>query len=96
MKKDIYLMIKTELEKQSCKTTHFTRQFLKDFIKAQKTIEENIKNNVDDSYISKGYIKLFHSYDNIYTSKFYNLNSSVYCVFLEVWNRLVNVKGACV
>ena len=85
-----YKTIKTELKKQYSNTKYFTRDFYRDYLQAVKKTLENIKNNIDDSYRPAGqynYVTLFHSFDPVYTSKFYIDNGSCYCIFLEIMNK---------
>ena len=78
-----YSEVKQELLKLNCSTKHFTKAFYKMFGECVDTMKYNIKNGIDDSYIKNGMI-LFHAYDDIYRSKFYNLNSCAYCEMLSI------------
>jgi len=80
-----YKKIKDELTRRHEKTTHFTRRFFDDFNTATKNRAYAIKEGIDESY-KRGYITLFHSYDPIYASDFYNRNGGAYCAFLEIIN----------
>ena len=85
MKKDIYQTIKQELKTRCRSTRYFNREFLNTFVAAKKARKRIIENGLDDSYIKDGYIILYHSYDPVYNSKFYNDNSGAYCEFLAVF-----------
>lgn len=78
-----YTQIKEELKKRCSSTKYFTKEFYKAFLTARETKKEYIEKGIDDSY-KKGYVTLYHSYDQIYESKFYNLNSGTYCEFLSL------------
>lgn len=81
--KIIFKKLKTELSEKTKNTRYFNFSFFEDYLKARKQHMENLKNEVDDSYTS-GYVTLYHCYDEVYNSKFYNENSCAYCVFLEL------------
>ena len=74
--KKIYSDIKNILKVQGYNTKYFTYNFFRMFVCSWRKREENIKNN----------ILLFHCYDPVYDSKFYNLNSCTYCEFLSIFH----------
>ena len=78
-----YEKVKAEILAHRSNAKHFTRKFYADFVGAVKKNKYNREHNIDTSYQVNG-ITLFHEYDDIYNSKFYNLNSGTYCYFLEV------------
>lgn len=80
-----YEKIKAELSARNRKTTHFTKKFFNDYVNAVKTARSNLEKGIDSFYVKDG-IYLNHAYDAIYASKFYNLNSTTYCCFLQVIN----------
>ena len=82
--KKVFQDIKSILKKQGYNTKYFSLSFFYDFVTAQKTREYNLQNNIDDSYYNNN-ILLFHCYDPIYNSKFYNKNGGSYCHFLSVF-----------
>lgn len=80
-----YQRIKDELKRRDEKAAFFTRQFFDDWKEAVKTRAAAVKDEIDESY-KVGRVTLFHSFDKIYKSDFYNRNSCGYCVFLEIAN----------
>ena len=80
-----YRKIKDELIRRKEKTTHFTKQFLSDYIECVKSRKYTLENDIDDSY-KIGNVTYYHSWDKVYNSKFYQKNSCGYCVFLEIVN----------
>lgn len=82
-----YQEIRNELKRRQNSTTHFTKEFYTDFTAAQKERAACIENGTDDSY-KAGNVLLFHSYDRIYSSKFYQLNSASYCEFLSIYHAM--------
>lgn len=81
-----YNYFKSELKKHA-NTKYFTREFFNDFLKAIQERKKAIANNIDMSYykvINGNNILLYHYYDNIYDSKFYNNNGGAYCYFLQI------------
>ena len=83
MKNKLYNEIKNELKKRRENTKYFNREFFNKWIQAIQENEKNIKDGINDSYKS-GYITLYHCYDEIYKSDFYNKNGGCYCEFLAV------------
>lgn len=65
------------------RTTHFTKAFVESYKNARAKSKFCIENEIDDSYYS-GIVKLYHSWDEVYNSKFYQKNSCAYCKFLEI------------
>lgn len=80
-----YKEVKEALQEQGS-TAYFTREFYESYLKAIKTGYYNRINNIDDAY-QDGNITKHHSYDEVYNSDFYNLNGSMYCIFLEIMNQ---------
>jgi hypothetical protein len=89
MKKRYYKIIKNELQQRRNNTKYFNYTFFVTYIQALKDREKAIKAGLDESY-KKGYITLYHYYDEIYKTDFYNKNSAAYCQFLEVVNPYNN------
>lgn len=85
MKNDLYSIIKQELKTRCRNIRYFNRDFFNTFTAAAKANRENRKSGIDDSYIKDGYITLYHCYDSVYSSDFYNKNSCAYCEFLSVY-----------
>lgn len=83
--KKVYQDIKRILSIQGNNTRYFTFEFFQDFITAYKTRCQNLQNNIDDSYYNNN-VLLFHCYDSIYKSKFYNKNVGSYCEFLSIFH----------
>ena len=81
--------IKAVMKNRKASTKYFTKAFLEAYKTARAKTKSNFENLIDDSYMHEnGYVKLFHSYDEVYNSKFYQQNSCGYCEFLEVANEL--------
>lgn len=76
---------KDALKKQNESTKYFNRDFLAKFIHAYNTAVANEKNGIDTRYYIDG-VMLFHEWDQVYASDFYNKNSCAYCVFLQEWH----------
>ena len=89
MKKKYYKKIKEELKKRRNNVKYFNYDFFIKWVDAIQEREKTIKAGIDASYV-KGYITLYHYYDNIYNSDFYNKNSCAYCEFLEIENNYRN------
>ena len=89
MKKKYYKIIKEELKARRENVKYFNYDFFTKWIEAIQEREKTIKAGIDASY-KKGYITLYHFYDEIYSSDFYNKNSCAYCVFLEIENGYRN------
>lgn len=83
MKNKLYNEIKNELKKRRENVKYFNRDFFNKWIEAVQENEKNIKAGKNDSY-KNGCITLYHCYDEIYKSNFYNKNSGCYCEFLAV------------
>lgn len=84
-----YNLVKEQLKLRCSKVTHFTKQFYEDYKKAYEEMTEHWKNGTTDevryTVDNDGTeIVLFHPYDKVYASKFYNLNSCAYCEFLQI------------
>ena len=75
--------IKSAIKAQNESTKYFNKTFLETFENARETMARNIEKGVDDSYENNG-ILLYHSYDKVYASDFYNKNGCAYCIFLEI------------
>ena len=69
------------------KTTHFTKAFVESYKNARAKSKFCIENEIDDSYYS-GIVRLYHSWDDVYDSRFYQKNSTAYCKFLEIANEM--------
>ena len=82
-----YNQVKQELAKCCEKTTHFTKAFYRIYIESRKKAEYNTKHGIDDLY-QDGIVWTHHSFDDVRTSKFYNLNSCAYCKFLEIVHNI--------
>ena len=78
-----YSQVKTELKKRCSNVKYFNKAFYNDYIKSYEKTIYNFKNDIDDSYY-KGIVKLHHSWDAVYNSRFYNDNSCAYCEFLGI------------
>lgn len=78
-----YSQVKTELKKRCSNIKYFNKSFYNAYIKALEKTVYNVENEIDDSYY-KGIVKLFHSWDAVYNSRFYNDNSCAYCEFLGI------------
>ena len=78
-----YQRIKAELKKQCRNIKYFSAAFLATFKNARAKARFNIEHDIDDSYREND-ITLYHGYDEIYTSDFYQKNGSGYCSFLEI------------
>ena len=89
MRKKYYKIIKEELKARRENVKYFNYDFFTKWIEAIQEREKTIKAGIDASY-KKGYITLYHYYDNIYKTDFYNKNSAAYCQFLEVVNPYNN------
>lgn len=83
MKIPAFETVKKELNSRRENTKYFTKDFYNTYLKALQTGLRIDEEGKDDSY-KKGGITLRHRYDEIYTSKFYQLNSGCYCEFLSV------------
>ena len=83
MKTMNYAQAKAELSKQCSNIKYFNRAFFKAFDKAIKKAQENKEKGIEDCYIIDG-VYYFHSFDEIYASKFYQKNSCAYCEFLSI------------
>lgn len=79
----LYQQIKAELSARRENTRYFNKQFLLDYMEAEKQFKANRKNGIDNTY-QDGNIWYTHEYDKIYTSDFYRKNGGAYCVFLEI------------
>lgn len=78
-----YKAIKTELQRRRNDTRYFTRDFYKLFLACQATRTAAAKNGSPDRY-EKGNVILYHSFDPVYNSRFYQNNGGCYCEFLSV------------
>ena len=74
------------LKQQHCSTKYFNKAFLEAYKNARAKAKFNFKHGIDDSYKDPKHewVTLYHSYDEIYGSKFYQENSGTYCAFLEL------------
>ena len=81
----LYQQIKAELSAKRENTRYFNKQFLLDYLEAEKQYRVNRKNGIDNTY-QVGNIRYTREYDKIYTSNFYRKNGGAYCVFLEIMN----------
>lgn len=79
----LYQQIKAELSAKRENTRYFNKQFLLDYLEAEKQYRVNRKNGIDNTY-QVGNISYTREYDKIYTSDFYRKNGGAYCVFLEI------------
>lgn len=79
----LYQQIKAELSAKRENTRYFNKQFLLDYLEAEKQYRANRKNGIDNTY-QVGNIRYTREYDKIYTSEFYRKNGGAYCVFLEI------------
>lgn len=82
MKKD-FASIKEELKQRGESTKYFTKAFYNAFADAVKAGKRISEAGGDDSYYV-GKVRLYHHYDAIYASDFYNKNSCAYCEFLSI------------
>lgn len=79
----LYQQIKAELSAKRENIRYFNKQFLLDYLEAEKQYRANQKNKIDNTY-QVGNIRYTREYDKIYTSDFYRKNGGAYCVFLEI------------
>ncbi len=79
----LYQQIKTELSARRENTRYFNKQFLLDYLEAEKQYRVNRKNGIDNTYELDN-VTYTREYDKIYTSDFYRKNGGAYCVFLEI------------
>lgn len=83
-----YTAVKTELQKRTESTKHFTRTFFKTYADAKAKRAKVIESGEADAdmYVIRpeAPICLYHSFDEVYNSDFYTKNGSAYCVFLEI------------
>lgn len=84
--------VKQELKKRRENVKYFNKAFFNAYIDALRLRKYNLENDIDDSYYN-GIVKLFHSYDPVYSSDFYIKNSACYCEFLSVVYGAELVKG---
>lgn len=89
----LYQQIKAELSAKRENTRYFNKQFLLDYLEAEKQYRVNRKNGIDNTY-QVGNIRYTHEYDKIYTSEFYQKNGGTYCVFLEIMHQRRKKKEA--
>ena len=80
-----YEKVKAELSARRTNIKHFTHKFFNDYVRALQKARYNTEHNIDTSYRVDG-IKLFHEFDDIYSSKFYQYNGGCYCTFLQIVN----------
>ena len=78
-----YNQVKTALSKLVKSTKYFNRDFYKRYKKAVQNVSKCLKNGIDDSYEMDG-IRLYHSWDDVYSTDFYQKNSCAYCEFLSI------------
>lgn len=90
MKFDYFKECKRRLQDRRENTKYFNRDFFNTFCRCRKDRAAAIKNGIDDSYVLAG-VLLFHSWDDVYKSNFYNKNSGCYCEFLSVFCEVVPV-----
>lgn len=79
----LYQQIKAELSARRENIRYFNKQFLLDYLEAEKQYKVNRKNGIDNTY-QVGNIRYTREYDKIYASDFYRKNGGAYCVFLEI------------
>lgn len=86
-----YKELKAELSKRRKNIKYFNMDFLTAFVKAQDKKRYNIEHDIDDSYPMEDYphVKLYHCYDDVYNSKFYQENSCAYCEFLCISHGVI-------
>lgn len=89
----VYQEIKLELSAKCDSTKYFNKQFLTDFLEAEKSFKANQERGIDNTY-RVGNIRYTHEYDKIYTSEFYQKNGGTYCVFLEIMHQRRKKKEA--
>lgn len=82
-----YNDIKKLILKHSESARYFTPEFYAIYLNAINKSLFNRINNIDDTY-KDGNITKKHSFDNVYSSDFYNLNGTAYCIFLEIMNDI--------
>ncbi len=78
-----YKAIKTELKRRRENTRYFTRDFYKMFLACRAARYAAAEKGSPDRYEKNGII-LYHSYDPVYNSRFYQENSCCYCEFLSI------------
>ena len=83
-----YQDIKNELSALVSSTRYFSRKWFDLWLSCYRKRLDNIEKGIDDSYYQDN-VLLFHSWDDIYKSRFYRDNSSAYCEFLSVVNGRV-------
>ena len=85
-KHELYLSIRDELSEKCDSIRHFNRRFLDDYINCLNQRRENLKNGIDDSYRDEKapHVVLYHCWDDVYDSRFYQKNSCAYCEFLSI------------
>lgn len=83
MSKMNYETVKRELQKRCSSVKHFSKAFYTIYRKSLSETLKNAENGIDDSYY-KGIVKLYHSWDEVYNSKFYRENGCAYCEFLSI------------
>ena len=82
-----YKEIKAELSRTCSSVKYFTEDFYRTFLACVEKRKQCVEAGVDDSYMAEnGYVRLYHSYDPVYRSAFYNKNSGTYCEFLSLIN----------
>ena len=83
MMKMSYETVKRELQKRCSNVKHFSKAFYNIYKKSLSETIKNAEKGIDDSYY-KGIVKLYHSWDEVYNSKFYRENGCAYCEFLSI------------
>lgn len=79
-----YEQVKAELARRREDAKGFTRAFYKTYLSCLKKTRQNDENGVDDRYEDESGIVRWHSWDDVYNSKFYQKNGGAYCEFLNV------------
>ena len=78
-----YQAIKTELKRRRENTRYFTRDFYKTFIACRAAAYRAAEKGSPDRY-EKDNVILYHSFDPVYNSRFYQDNGGCYCEFLSI------------
>lgn len=76
--KKLFSKIKTELERQKASLKYFTYAFFTTYINDLKNVKNAIRNGATNAEAWND--------AGVYSTKFYQQNSSAYCLFLEAYN----------
>lgn len=83
IRRKLYNAVKAELKSRCSNTSYFTFDFFNVWIQAQKDRDKAFRDGTEQGYEKDGVV-LYHFFDPVYKSDFYNKNSVGYCEFLAV------------